>query len=53
MSRDNDFRASGSGKIIMKRIHFDDSVIEKSFKLAENLDSQSIAIDYVFDGSKP
>jgi glutathione synthase/RimK-type ligase-like ATP-grasp enzyme len=53
MIRDNDFRASGSGKVLYDKIHFNDSVIQMSFQLAEKLGSKCIAIDYVFDGSKP
>lgn len=51
--RENDFRASGSGHILYEKHHFDESTIELSFDLAEKLDSQCLAIDYVFQNNKP
>jgi glutathione synthase/RimK-type ligase-like ATP-grasp enzyme len=53
MVRDNDFRASGSGKILYDQILFDDSIIELSFNLAEKLKCQCIAFDYVKDNGFP
>lgn len=51
--RKNDFRASGSGSISYKKEEFDEKLIELSFKLSEKIQSQSLAIDYVFKGNKP
>jgi len=53
MIRDDDFRASGSGNILYEKVHFDENVIEMSFDLSRKLGSKCIAIDYVFDGSRP
>ncbi|MEX1121723.1 MAG: hypothetical protein WED82_06300, partial [Balneolales bacterium] len=51
--RDNDFRASGSGKIE----HFRESIpltcIKKAFKLSKKIGSQSIAFDFIYSGNKP
>jgi hypothetical protein len=48
MVRDNDFRASGSGKVIYAKENFSDEIIRDSFALNEKLKTQSLAIDYVF-----
>ena len=48
MTRDNDFRASGSGDIKYEKNNFNDATIKLSFVLAQKLNSQCIAFDYVF-----
>jgi glutathione synthase/RimK-type ligase-like ATP-grasp enzyme len=53
MIRENDFRASGSGNILYSKSLFDDKLIKKSFELANKLNSQCLAIDYVFDNNQP
>ena len=53
MVREHDFRASGSGNILYEKQHFDDDTIMLSFLLAEKLQSQCIAFDYVYQNSKP
>ena len=47
MTRDDDFRASGSGHNLYENRYFDDKIIQMSFNLARKLKSQSTAIDYV------
>lgn len=46
--RDNDFRASGSGKFSYENI--DIKVIKESFRIASRLNLQSVAFDFVIDG---
>lgn len=53
LNRENDFRASGSGKILYSKEHFDENLIEMSFKYCEKLKMQSCAFDYVFQGDIP
>jgi hypothetical protein len=45
--RDNDFRASGSGKILYDRERVPHKCINISFQIARKLSAQSIAIDFV------
>jgi glutathione synthase/RimK-type ligase-like ATP-grasp enzyme len=47
--RDNDFRASGSGRILYEKFHFDVDLIKKSFEYAQILKAQVVAFDYVFN----
>lgn len=47
MVRENDFRASGSGKLIFENDKIDINYIKKSFDLSEKLSTQSIAIDFI------
>ena len=47
--RNNDFRASGSGKIFYEKQFFDEGLIEQSFNFANILKSQVVAFDFVFD----
>lgn len=49
MVRKNDFRASGSGNIRYNKIEMPEECVKKSFKLAKDLKTQSLAIDFVFD----
>ena len=49
MCRDGDFRASGSGRIIYEHTSIDERCVKLSFEVAECLDSQSTAFDFVFD----
>jgi glutathione synthase/RimK-type ligase-like ATP-grasp enzyme len=53
MTRENDFRASGSGMILYEKEYFDESIIRLSLELAEKLKSQCIAFDYVFSNGEP
>ena len=48
-TRDNDFRASGSGNISYSKAEIDERCVEISFKVAKRLATQSIALDFVFD----
>ena len=45
--RENDFRASGSGFPYFEKHHFQDKVINKAFEVAEKLDVQSVAFDFL------
>ncbi len=51
MCRDNDFRASGSGKIFYEKEHIDKGCIELAFEASNKLKSQCMAYDFVFDAS--
>lgn len=53
MVRENDFRASGSGFIRYEKENFSDEIISLSFKINKKIQSQSLAIDYVFNNGKP
>lgn len=53
MTRENDFRASGSGSILYEKKHFSDEVIQLSFEINKKIRSQSLVLDYVFDNGKP
>ncbi|REL23989.1 hypothetical protein DYD21_20335 [Rhodohalobacter sp. SW132] len=53
MVRENDFRASGSGFIKYEKENFDEDTVRLSFKIAEKLKSQSLAIDYLYDNGDP
>lgn len=49
MVRDNDFRASGSGKIVYDKNQIDIRCVEIAFEVNKKLQTQSIAYDFVFD----
>ncbi len=49
LTREGDFRASGSGRIIYDRAQIDERCIKIAFELNEKLKMQSIAYDFVFD----
>ena len=51
--RENDFRASGSGSILYEKKHFKNETIKLSFEIANKLESQSLAIDYVYKNGIP
>jgi glutathione synthase/RimK-type ligase-like ATP-grasp enzyme len=51
--RPNDFRASGSGMIEYEKQHFDPGTIELSLDLAEKLQAQCLALDFVYENGKP
>ena len=53
MTRENDFRASGSGNILYERELFDEATIQLSFDVAKKLQTQCLALDYVFDKGNP
>src|SRR5699024_299191 len=50
--REGDFRASGSGKGLYAKHHFDPELISLSFDVARKIKSQSLSIDYVYKGEK-
>lgn len=49
MTRENDFRASGSGNIIFDKNQIDESCVQISFDVNNKLNCQSVAYDFVFD----
>lgn len=51
MIRDNDFRASGSGKIIYDKQQINEACIKIAFDINQKIRAQSIAFDFVFDES--
>jgi glutathione synthase/RimK-type ligase-like ATP-grasp enzyme len=53
MVRDNDFRASGSRNILYDKHLFNEKTIKLSFNLAEKLQTQCVAFDYVHDNGNP
>jgi len=53
MVRKNDFRASGSGKILYERTHIQDDVISLSFSIADKLKTQCVAFDYIYKKGQP
>jgi hypothetical protein len=49
MCRENDFRASGSGSLIYDKNQIDERCIDIAFEVNENIKSQSVAYDFIFD----
>ncbi len=49
ITRDDDFRASGSGKILYDREEFDIRCVKIAFEVNQTLKSQCIAYDFIFD----
>lgn len=49
MTRENDFRASGSGEIKFDHQLIDIETIKISFETSKKMNSQCIAFDYIFD----
>lgn len=47
--RENDFRASGSGKLVYNHTEIDSKCIEISFEVNRKLNSQCTAFDFIFD----
>jgi len=52
LTRENDFRASGSGIIVYDRDDIDERCIQIAFDVNRKLNTQSIAYDFVFDEQK-
>jgi glutathione synthase/RimK-type ligase-like ATP-grasp enzyme len=49
LTREGDFRASGSGNIIYRKEEIDERCIEIAFSVNQRLKTQSIAFDFIFD----
>lgn len=49
LTRDGDFRASGSGSIVYDRNQIDERCVKIAFDVNKRLQSQSTAFDFVFD----
>lgn len=49
--RPGDFRASGSGMLDYEVSHVNQDAIRVAFRVAKRLSAQSVAFDFVFDGS--
>lgn len=53
MVRENDFRASGGGTILYNKELFDESLIALAFEINDKINSQCLALDFVFNNGKP
>ena len=51
--RDGDFKASGSGLKGYDVNFFDKEIIKQSFSIANKLQTQSLALDFIWDNEKP
>lgn len=51
--REDDFRASGSGIKAYEPELFDKRCIQSAFEIAKKLDTQSAALDFIWDGDEP
>lgn len=51
-NNDNDFRASGSGKIDYNVKNIDINIVKKAFEISEKLKLQCAAYDFVYDGER-
>ncbi|MFW5996460.1 MAG: hypothetical protein ACOCQP_00445, partial [Lentisphaeria bacterium] len=51
MTRENDFRASGSGFIKHAKEEIDERCVRLAFEINERIKAQSIAFDFVFDSN--
>lgn len=49
LTRENDFRASGSGNIIYDKNQIDESCVRLAFEVNKKINAQSIAFDFVFN----
>lgn len=49
MTRENDFRASGSGTVLFNKSAIDENCIKIAFDVNKKINSQSVAYDFVFD----
>lgn len=49
LCRENDFRASGSGKIVYSKSEFNINCIQISFEISRLLDVECMAYDFIFD----
>lgn len=52
LTRDGDFRASGSGNIVYDKNQIDERCVRIAFDVNKKIKSQSIAFDFVFDENK-
>jgi glutathione synthase/RimK-type ligase-like ATP-grasp enzyme len=53
MTRENDFRASGSGMLLYNKELFDLKIIRIAFELTNKIQSQCIAYDFIYDNNIP
>lgn len=49
LTRENDFRASGSGNIVYDKVQIPLECVKIAFEINQKIQSQSIAYDFVFD----
>ena len=52
MIREDDFRASGSGKVLYEKENFSEETVKLSFNMADQMKSQSAAFDFVYIDDK-
>lgn len=48
MNRENDFRASGSGRLVFDKEQIDIKIVETAFEINRELKMQSVAFDFLF-----
>lgn len=48
LTRDGDFRASGSGNIIYEKSQIDERCVKIAFNIAKQIKAQSIALDFIY-----
>lgn len=53
LCREDDFRASGSGRILYGKDEFDERCVRISFEINETINAQSLAVDFVFNLGAP
>ena len=53
MVRKNDFRASGSGNVVYRKLDISEECVRLAFDLNRKLKTQCIAVDFVFEGNQP
>lgn len=53
MCRENDFRASGSGRILYAKNDLNEECVEIAFSLAKKMQTQCVGFDFVFDEGHP
>lgn len=53
LCRKNDFRASGSGNVIYAKSEIDERCVAIGFEVAKKLQSQSLALDFIFFKGQP
>ena len=51
LTREKDFRASGSGHIVYDKSQIDERCVQIAFETSKKLKTQSLAFDFVFDDS--
>ena len=53
MTRKNDFRASGSGRMVYEKSQLNEDSVRVAFQVAQELHCQCMGFDFVFDDGQP